>query len=156
MTPFPSARHGEQTFEFFPTPFKAPERAFATLVFSWTEDGRVALADIAGRGWCIPSGRVEAGETSSEAARREAREEAGAVLGTLDPLGCYRITKGPEVRWADVFVADAIRFAAIEMPEESRGVRLATLDELPAIYYVWDALMERVFLYSREALGVRR
>lgn len=41
--------------------------------------------------WTFPKGRVEAGESMSEAAAREAREEAG-VSGRVgsEPLGVYR------------------------------------------------------------------
>ena len=155
MTKFPPMRVGDQTFEFFPTPFK-PERAFAALAFAWSEDGRVALADIVGRGWCIPSGRVEAGESSEEAVRREAVEEAGAVLGAVEPLGCYRISEGESVLWADAFVARIAGFVEIGKPAESLGMRLATLEELPGIYYLWNPLTERVFGLAKEALGVRR
>ena len=156
MNPFPMVRHGTQTFEFFAAPFRLPSPAFAALVFAWTDDERVVLADIVGRGWCIPSGRVEEGERSSDTARREAIEEAGAVLGTLYPLGHYRIVEGEDVRWADVFVADVVGFTPIGMPEESGGRWLATLEELPGIYYLWNELMARVFAYSQEAFGRTR
>jgi len=41
--------------------------------------------------WTFPKGRVERGESMSEAAAREAREEAG-IVGTVlpEPLGVYR------------------------------------------------------------------
>src|SRR5512143_211750 len=40
-------------------------------------------------GWFMPGGRVEKGETLEEAARREAREEVGAVLKNVSLLGAY-------------------------------------------------------------------
>jgi len=42
----------------------------AALVFPFYGD-RVVLADIQTRGWCIPSGHLEPGETAEEAVRRE-------------------------------------------------------------------------------------
>lgn len=149
-------QYGRQTLQFFPAPFRAPLRAFASLVFPWFDPEHVVLADIDGRGWCIPSGRVEPDETSAEAARREALEEAGAVLGTIDYLGCYHITERREVRWADVYVSDVLDLVEIGIPEESHGMRLATMDELPAIYHLWNELTERVFLHSREVLARRK
>ena len=79
MKRFPAGQYGRQRLQFFAAPFRAPIRAFAGLVFPWQGD-RVLVADILGRGWCIPSGRVEPTETSLDAVRREAQEEAGATL----------------------------------------------------------------------------
>ncbi|HWD41934.1 MAG TPA: NUDIX domain-containing protein, partial [Fimbriimonas sp.] len=76
MRRFPSGQYGRQTLRFHPAPFRSPLRAFAALVFPWVEES-VVICDIDRRGWCIPSGRVEPHETSLEAAKREAREEAG-------------------------------------------------------------------------------
>ncbi|MER3462927.1 MAG: hypothetical protein C4342_08160, partial [Armatimonadota bacterium] len=73
---------------FRPAPFRAPIRPFAVVVFAW-QNGRVLLCDIPGRGWTVPSGRVEPNEDPREAARREAYEEAGATLGCLHELGYF-------------------------------------------------------------------
>jgi 8-oxo-dGTP pyrophosphatase MutT (NUDIX family) len=45
-------------------------------------------------GWYLPGGGVERGETLEEAVRREAREEVGASLGTLNLLGIYSNFEG--------------------------------------------------------------
>ena len=137
---------------FHAAPFRAPLRAFAALVFPWTED-RVLICDIEGRGWCIPSGRVEPNETSLEAIKREALEEGGAVLTTIDYIGCYRITERQETRWADCFCAQVSHIGELTMPEESKGVRLATLSELPDIYHLWNPLTQMVFEHSFEVIS---
>lgn len=41
------------------------------------------------RQWFVPGGLVERGETLAQAARREAREEVGAVLGPLALVGVF-------------------------------------------------------------------
>lgn len=148
---FPVGRYGRQRMEFFPAPRRAPLRAFAALVFPWVEE-QVLLCDIENRGWCIPSGRVEPGESSEEAARREALEESGAVLGDLTYMGCYRITDRDEVRWADVFAARIVELRSIVNTKESHGRRLARMEDLPGIYHMWNPLMEQVFTYSYEVL----
>lgn len=40
-------------------------------------------------GWYMPGGGIKRGETTEEAARREAREEVGAELGEVRLLGVY-------------------------------------------------------------------
>lgn len=151
MKRFPCGKYGRQTLEFFPAPFKAPLRAFAALVFCW-KDEKVLLCNICDRGWCIPSGRVEPFEDPIAAARREAMEEAGAHLATIQYLGCYRITEKTEVRWADVFVADVASLTDIGCPEESLGCQLVERPALPEIYYCWTDLNAELFDYSYEVI----
>lgn len=151
MKRFPAGKYGRQRLQFFPAPFRAPLRSFAGLVFPWEGD-KVLVADICDRGWCIPSGRVEAYETSLDAVRREALEEAGAVLKDLQYIGCYHISERREVRWADCYAARIDRLVEIGMKDESRGRLLVTLDELPAIYHLWNNLTQMVFEHSREVL----
>ena len=136
---------------FHAAPYRAPLRAFAALVFCWHEE-HVLLCDIEDRGWCIPSGRVEPFEEPLEAARREAVEEAGAILRDIQYLGCYRVTERREVRWLDVFVAEVDSLCEISCPQESRGRQFVTPDQLPEIYYNWSPLIAEVFSYSQEVM----
>lgn len=151
MRRFPSGVYGRQRMQFYPAPFRAPLRAFAGMVFPWMDE-QVLLCDILGRGWCIPSGRVEAYESSLDAVKREAVEEAGAVLSDLQYIGCYLITERREVRWADCYAAHVLELTEIGMKEESAGRQLFRLEELPEIYHVWNPLTEMVFQHSREVL----
>jgi 8-oxo-dGTP diphosphatase len=116
---------------------------------------KVLLCDIEGRGWCIPSGRVEAYESSLDAVKREAIEEAGAELKDLQYIGCYQISERREVRWADCYVAKVHDLCEITIPEESHGRALFGMDELPEIYHIWNPLTEQVFLHAREILRRR-
>ena len=127
---------------------------YAVLVFVFYGD-KVALADIAGRGLCIPSGRVEPGESLDAAAEREVWEEVG---GHLAPdrrrlIGCYRlVTRGGSdagrVRWCPVFVAEALGFEPIPSGSESRGVFFAAVEDVAELYFTWDPLMAAVFAYA--------
>ena len=151
MKQFPCGRYGRRTLRFFPAPFKAPLRAFAVLVFAWQGD-QVLVADIADRGWCIPSGRVEPEESSDEAVRREALEEAGAILKDIQYIGCYQISERSEVRWADCFTAHVADLIDIQAAAESHGRQLVAVEELPEIYHLWNELTSQVFEHSRKVM----
>ena len=151
MKKFPSGRYGRQTLHFYPAPFRAPLRAFAALLFAWYGD-TVLICDIADRGWSVPSGRVEPLEDSREAVLREAVEEGGAVVERLQYIGCYQIVERQETRWADCFAGTISEFVEITIPAESKGRKLATLDELPAVYHLWNELTLQVFQHSREVI----
>lgn len=151
MKRFPSADYGRQKLQFFAAPYKAPLRAFAVLLFAWMDD-RVVICDIEGRGWCVPSGRVEPGESSICAICREAQEEAGIILAGTQYIGCYRIQDQTEVRWADCFASRVLKFQEIGIPEESRGRKLVKLEELPEIYHNWSCLTEAMFSFSFEVV----
>lgn len=152
MRRFPSGRYGKQTLKFFPAPFRAPLRAFAALLFAW-QDGKVLICDIADRGWCVPSGRVEPNEDSREAVEREALEEGGALLRGVQYIGCYQIFERQEVRWADCYAGLVDRLVEITVPAESKGRRLIAPEELPDIYHQWNDLTQMVFQFSYEVVA---
>lgn len=141
--------------EFFPAPYRAPIHSFAALVFPFQND-QVVLANICDRGWCIPSGRVEAGESSEQAAIREAQEEAGVAIQSLTYIGCYRLSEKNEVRWADVFVAEVVGIGEITAPQESLGRKIIPRLDLPAEYYSWDPLIEAVFNHAWQIITRKR
>lgn len=149
MKRFPTGKYGRQTLRFHPAPFRAPLRAFAGLVFPWRGE-RVLLCDISGRGWCIPSGRVEPEEESIQAVKREAMEEAGAQLDDVQYIGCYEIIERSETRWADCFTASVGMLSEIQATQESRARQFFLLAELPESYHVWNELTEDVFRHAYE------
>lgn len=110
------------------------------------------ICDIEGRGWCVPSGRVEPFETSCQAAIREAREEGGAIVCGAQYLGCYRISERSEVRWADVFAGRLVDLIPIGDVAESKGRRMVKLEELEKVYHLWSPLMDAIFAHSKEVL----
>ena len=62
----------------------------AALVLAF-EGEQLLMTELVKRGWDIPGGHVEQGEQLEETARREIREETGALLGPLHLLGYQRL-----------------------------------------------------------------
>jgi 8-oxo-dGTP diphosphatase len=133
---------------------------YASLVFAF-EAGALLLANIPGRGWTIPGGRIEAGETPFEAASREVFEETGACLEDLELMGWYRLESlepsalNSPVRCVPVFAARVSAREEIPGGSESRGIRTSTFADLPQVYYTWDPLIEAVCTYAFDFAGER-
>lgn len=150
---FPTVRWKHETATFvatdrLPDPDDTP--APAALVFPFYGD-RVVLADIATRGWCIPSGHVEPGETFEESVRREAWEEAGATLGRVSLLGYFVLTHPDTgaVRHAPTFIGE-VQGLSSDAPTgaDSRGMQMVAVEDVAHLYFSWDALLAAVFTYA--------
>lgn len=83
--------------------------------------------------WTLPAGYLEHGETLEEGARREAEEEAGAVIAHDGVLALFSIARIGQVQvFFRARFAGPPRFAA---GAESLDVRLFAWEEIP-----WDEL----------------
>jgi 8-oxo-dGTP diphosphatase len=121
----------------------------AALVFPFY-GSHVVLANITGRGWCIPGGHVEQGETLVETIHRESYEEAGIELDTVCPLGYFALTatETQKTRYIPTFIARVSNFGEIPASSESEGRHLATLEDVADCYFAWDELLSAVFAYA--------
>jgi 8-oxo-dGTP diphosphatase len=151
---FPSVRWNRRTVVFEPVVEpSSPLESRAVIVFARCGECFV-LADIPGRGWTVPSGRIEPGETPGEAAARETWEEIGAALEDAREIGRYVLTEVTgDAFCVPVFVGTVRVFGAIPPNSESRGACCVPRAELPACYYTWDPLLERMFEYAESCLS---
>ena len=98
-----------------------------------TEDGRILMCKRAiepRRGyWTLPAGYMELGESVEDAARREAREEAGAELALDRVLAVYSVPRIGQVQV--MFRARLTNPDTIEAGVESEALMLAAWDGVP-------------------------
>jgi 8-oxo-dGTP pyrophosphatase MutT (NUDIX family) len=92
------------------------------------DDGHILLVDhfrfaTRTRGWEIPAGRIEPGETPEEAAVRELREESGHRAARFERLGSYHPSIGSSNQEFHLLVARGVeRTGEIEDTIEVDGV----------------------------------
>lgn len=77
------------------------------------DDGRILLIDhyrfiTDSRGWEIPAGAIEEGESTKESVLRELREETGHVARSLIKLGRYHPSCGSSNQAHHIFVARGV------------------------------------------------
>src|SRR5262245_8586405 len=88
------------------------------------EHGRICLvSSSSGRGWVIPKGHIEPGQTAREAAQQEAWEEAG-LRGLLEdaPFDSYEYEKNGATYQVVVFLMQVTEVEAT-WPEHHRRAR---------------------------------
>jgi 8-oxo-dGTP pyrophosphatase MutT (NUDIX family) len=110
------------------------------------------------RGWDIPGGHLEAGETSEQAVIREVYEETGGTLGAFKRVGYLLITKigshkrntqysdkgGIMVFWGnEVVLDDQHDFTQHEATE----TRFVPFKELAAYHHNWTKMKQQMLEY---------
>lgn len=139
------------------------------FAFVFTPDGALVLANNRRRGPEVAGGHIEPGETAAQGAVREAREETGALLDGVFPVGFFRsVTEAerPEgyryphpVSCQQFFAAVTDRFEAYSPNDEclepitlSPAGAKETLRE--AEYVLYSVALRRLFPALAEENGV--
>jgi 8-oxo-dGTP pyrophosphatase MutT (NUDIX family) len=108
----------------------------AVAVVPIGDDGRVLLIDhyrviTDTRGWEVPSGGVDPGETVAEAAARELLEETGHAAAAWQPLGRFHPSNGSSNQVFHVTVARALARRSDPLDvNETLGLRWFTPSEV--------------------------
>jgi ADP-ribose pyrophosphatase YjhB (NUDIX family) len=97
--------------------------------------------------WTLPAGYLENGETVSDAAKREAFEEARARLENLTLFGLFNLTFVNQVYL--MFRAD-LADTNFEPGEESLEVRLMQEDDIPWDHIAFPVIRETLVRYFRD------
>eukprot|EP00618_Florenciella_parvula_P026299 CAMPEP_0119508982 /NCGR_PEP_ID=MMETSP1344-20130328/28422_1 /TAXON_ID=236787 /ORGANISM="Florenciella parvula, Strain CCMP2471" /LENGTH=180 /DNA_ID=CAMNT_0007545775 /DNA_START=127 /DNA_END=669 /DNA_ORIENTATION=+ len=99
----------------------------------------LAVKESRGRGWWLPAGHVDRGQTFAEAARREALEESGLEVDLVGILGIEHTLKGPpgeeeDARMRVIYYARPAKGRSdkpkSKPDEESDGAAWMTIEQL--------------------------
>ncbi|HLS65464.1 MAG TPA: nucleoside triphosphatase YtkD [Pseudogracilibacillus sp.] len=116
----------EVTLSFSNEPFsKTPKHVWVICMFA----GKWLLTDHKTRGLEFPGGKVEAGETAAEAARREVLEETGGVVDTMHYVAQYHVAGKHKTIIKNVYFATIQSLEEQETYYETHGPVL--LREIP-------------------------
>ncbi len=108
----------------------------ASGVVPLAADGKILLIDhyrfqTDTRGWEIPAGKIDAGETPAQAIERELMEETGHRAAALEYLGQYYPSQGSSNQTFHAFVARGVtRAGEIQDTNEVIGLRWFAPDEI--------------------------
>lgn len=123
-------------------------------------EGRIFLVNIDTRGWDLPGGHMEAGETPEECFAREAVEEA-SIFGSSKLIGyalvdnredLYRIPgKYPDIGVQAFYRMDVEKVVTFDNQFESNDRMLFYPDELPETHAGWNVVLADALEVAIEA-----
>ncbi len=143
--------------EFFPTtiPPALPVTAVKIYVF---QDGALLLTNVVSRGWDLPGGHIEPGETPEQALVRELKEETGATVDRFELIGYLKITNEQENERNKKYPAVSCILvyegygATVDTNHtfllEAAGSKFVPVNQLSEVHHDWNAAKAEVVAYA--------
>jgi 8-oxo-dGTP pyrophosphatase MutT (NUDIX family) len=147
----------ESKVEFIPTN-EAPSLPITAVKIYAIEDGKLLLAKV-GRGWDVPGGHIEPGETPGIALVRELKEETGASAERYTLLGYLKIVnvkenernkRYPKLSCSLVYKAEGLTFDKdYDLSQfESTDQRLVPFGEVGDYHHNWTDMKKQILEYA--------
>lgn len=113
------------------------------------QDEKVILSHVLGRGFCLPGGHVEVGETNEQALHRELYEEA-YIRGALSYIGCIEVSHEENPNFDPSGKYPLIGYQAMYRVEQIEC--LPFLREFEATARIWVEPTEATYVSDEHAL----
>lgn len=119
---------------FTPLTEVPPGTVTSCFVVAIAPNGHIAISRPE-RGWGLPGGHVEAGESPEDCVRREANEECGITLGKLTVIGGWLAEKVKETEYNEKYPKHAYQL-----------MYLAQIEAISDNYTPQHEILERKFI----------
>lgn len=133
------------------SPQEMPARELVSAVFLVGFKGGNVLAARNERGWDIPGGHLEEGESLLAGLRREVREEAGATFEKAVPFAA--LSRPGHAKSMIFFAADGCKMEGFEAKEDAFERCLLEPEQLVARYRGDQRLLARLIRHASRKLG---
>ena len=143
--------------DFFPGTMSPDLPITAVKVYVFQDD-KLLLTNILSRGWDLPGGHIEPGETPEQAVSRELTEETGASVARIELIGYLHITNeqenernGKYPRESCILVYKGYGPAvntnhAFQL--EASEAKFVLLGDLPRVHHNWNEAKAEVVAYA--------